>query len=265
MRMIDVNIFNSVKIAKTAIKHKSQKYFCVSTDKAANPVNMMGATKRIMEIYLRNISDEQKISMARFANVAFSDGSLLHGFNQRFIKKQPLTAPTDVKRYFVSQQESGQLCLLSALLGENRDIYFPKLSEQENMAKFSDIAIKYLKSLDYEPVLCHSEEEARRRSVDLIPNRKWPVYFFSSDTTGEKGYEEFFMKNEKVDLSKYAGLGVVKSNVDFNKNDLDDFSSRIHYMKKKLSWDKEELLELFHNLIPDFVHIEKGRYLDDKM
>ena len=123
----------------------------------------------------------------------------------------------------------------------------------------------YLQSLDYEPVLCHSEEEARRRCVDLIPKRKWPVYFFSSDTTGEKGYEEFFMKNEKLDLNTYIGLGIVKSNIDFNEYDLDSFTNKICCMRKNVNWSKEELLELFHNLIPDFMHVEKGKFLDDKM
>ena len=160
MRMIMVNVFNTIKTLRLAEKIGAKKYFCVSTDKAANPVNMMGASKRIMEMFLMRESLTQKISMARFANVAFSDGSLLHGFNQRFAKKQPFAAPNDVRRYFVTPQESGELCLLSGLLGDNRDIFFPKLSEKLHLVSFSDIAIRYLREYGYQPYECQSEDEA---------------------------------------------------------------------------------------------------------
>ena len=125
MRMIDVNIFNTIKVAELGIQYNAKKYFCVSTDKAANPVNMMGGSKKIMEIFLNNMSARLNISMARFANVAFSDGSLLFGFQNRIQKKQPIAAPNDIKRYFLSHQEAGELCLMSCLLGENRDLFFP--------------------------------------------------------------------------------------------------------------------------------------------
>ena len=160
MRMIMVNVFNIIKTLRLANKMGAKKYFCVSTDKAANPVNMMGASKRIMEIFLMRESDTMPISMARFANVAFSDGSLLHGFNQRFFKRQPFSAPNDVRRYFVTPQESGELCLLSGLLGENRDIFFPKLSEKLHLITFSEIAVRYLRERGYEPYECESEDEA---------------------------------------------------------------------------------------------------------
>ena len=177
MRMIDVNIFNTIKTLQLTRESGINNYFCVSTDKAANPVNMMGASKRIMEMFLMRESLSQNISMARFANVAFSDGSLLHGFNQRFTKKQPLSAPRDVRRYFVTPQESGELCLLSCLLGENRNIFFPKLSEKLNLITFSDIARNYLCQLGYDPYECESEDEARARSNELIKLKKWPCYF----------------------------------------------------------------------------------------
>ena len=171
MRMISVNILNTIKTTKLANKMGAKKYFCVSTDKAANPVNMMGASKRIMEMFLMRESLNQNISMARFANVAFSDGSLLHGFNQRFSKKQPFAAPNDVRRYFVTPKESGELCLLSGLMGENRDIFFPKLSEKLHLIKFSDIAINYLKDRGYEPYECESENEARTNADELINSK----------------------------------------------------------------------------------------------
>ena len=184
MRMINVNILNTIKTIDQSINHNSHKYFCVSTDKAANPVNMMGASKRIMEMFLMQKSNSIDISTARFANVAFSDGSLLHGFKQRIQKKQPLSAPFDVKRYFVTEKEAGELCLISGLLGNNREIFFPKLSPELNLISFDQIAIKYLHQLDYEPVICKTEEEARRTVKDLSKKGKWPCYFFKSDTTG---------------------------------------------------------------------------------
>ena len=177
MRMIMVNVFYTVKTLCLAKAMNAKKYFCVSTDKAANPVNMMGASKRIMEMFLMRESLTQDISMARFANVAFSDGSLLHGFNQRFTKKQPFSAPNDVRRYFVTPQESGELCLLSGLLGGNRDIFFPKLSEKLHLITFSEIAVQYLRERGYEPHECRSEDEARDRAEELIANKQWPCYF----------------------------------------------------------------------------------------
>jgi FlaA1/EpsC-like NDP-sugar epimerase len=178
MRMIDVNIFNTLKTLRLAKQSGAHKYFCVSTDKAANPVNMMGGSKRIMEMFLMRESLYQNISMARFANVAFSDGSLLHGFNQRFAKQQPISAPNDVKRYFVTPQESGELCLISCLFGDNRDIFFPKLSEKLHLTTFSSIAQKYLIELGYEPYECESEDEARDRSFELIKKKEMALLLF---------------------------------------------------------------------------------------
>ena len=197
MRMTMVNVVNTVKTVRLAKAMGAKKYFCVSTDKAANPVNMMGASKRIMEMFLMRESLDQKISMARFANVAFSDGSLLHGFNQRLAKKQPISAPHDVRRYFVTAKESGELCLLSGILGDNRDIFFPKLSEQLHLTRFSDIAVRYLSERGYTPYECESEEEARFRRAELISQKLWPCYFFISNTTGEKDFEEFFRSRRK--------------------------------------------------------------------
>lgn len=186
MRMIEVNVFNTVATLAQARERGASKYFCVSTDKAANPVNMMGASKRIMEMFLMRESRTLPVSTARFANVAFSDGSLLHGFNQRLAKRQPIAAPNDVRRYFITPKESGELCLMSCLLGENRDIFFPKLSEALHLTRFSDIAVRYLEARGFEPYECDSEDEARDRAEELIADGKWPVYFFKSDTTGRR-------------------------------------------------------------------------------
>lgn len=265
MRMLMVNIFNTIKTFRLARDHGAKNYFCVSTDKAANPVNMMGASKRIMEMFMMRESKTMSISMARFANVAFSDGSLLHGFNQRFAKRQPFSAPNDVRRYFVTPQESGELCLMSGLLGENRDIFFPKLSEHLDLITFSDIAERYLRQMGYEPFNCASEEEARDRAAELIANKQWPCYFFSSDTTGEKDFEEFFTDKEDLDFNRFHGVGVIKNQSVYDDQKLDDFFSGVEFLRKKGDWNKEEILDLFLDLLPEFAHKETGKYLDGRM
>jgi FlaA1/EpsC-like NDP-sugar epimerase len=265
MRMIQVNIMNSIKVAELAKKNGTQKYFCVSTDKAANPVNMMGASKRIMEMFLTRQSLALPISMARFANVAFSDGSLLHGFNQRISKQQPISAPKDVRRYFVTSQESGELCLMSCLLGENRDIFFPKLSEHLHLITFSEIATKYLNNLGYEPFECSSEEEARIRSKELIGKKKWPCYFFKSDTTGEKDFEEFFTGNEDIDMNRFQSIGVIQNEPHYDEFKLNQFIKGINLLYLKGYWNKDQIIELFYEINPEFDHKETGKYLDQKM
>ena len=265
MRMIEVNIENTDKTVLQSFENGVKKYFCVSTDKAANPVNMMGASKRIMEMFLMRRSLEGNISTARFANVAFSDGSLLHGFNQRIQKHQPLSAPKDVKRYFVTPKESGELCLMSCLLGNNRDIFFPKLSEKLHLITFADIAVKYLEKLGYEPYICETEDEARRLAKTLPKEGKWPCYFFNSDTTGEKDFEEFFTDNEVLDMKRFENLGVIKNEADFDNGLLEMFSAEIKRMKKQKEWTKEEIVKLFFTMIPDFAHKETGKYLDGRM
>ncbi|MDA7717838.1 UDP-N-acetylglucosamine 4,6-dehydratase [Pseudomonadales bacterium] len=265
MRMIMVNVFNTVKTLRMAKEMGAKKYFCVSTDKAANPVNMMGASKRIMEMFLMRESLTQKISMARFANVAFSDGSLLHGFNQRFAKKQPFSAPNDVRRYFVTPQESGELCLLSGLLGGNRDIFFPKLSEKLHLITFSEIAVRYLRERGYEPYECKSEDEARDRAEELIANKQWPCYFFKSDTTGEKDFEEFFTDNEDLDMERFETVGVIKNQPDFDEAKLDDFMDGIDTLRNKGNWTKDDIVKLYFGLLPEFAHKETGKYLDQRM
>lgn len=265
MRMIDVNVFNTDKTIQQSIDAGVKKYFCVSTDKAANPVNMMGASKRIMEMFLMRKSEQIVISTARFANVAFSDGSLLHGFNQRIQKNQPIVAPNDIKRYFVTPQESGELCLMSCIFGENRDIFFPKLSEALHLITFADIAVKYLEQLGFEPHLCENEDEARELVKTLPAQGKWPCLFTSSDTTGEKDFEEFFTDKEILDMGRFANLGIIKNNPLYQQELLEHFEQEVAQMKAAREWNKEDLVKLFFTMIPDFGHKETGKYLDSKM
>ncbi len=265
MRMTMVNIFNTIKTLRLAKEMGAKKYFCVSTDKAANPVNMMGASKRIMEMFLMRESLTQEISMARFANVAFSDGSLLHGFNQRFAKKQPFSAPNDVRRYFVTFQESGELCLLSGLLGENRDIFFPKLSEKLHLITFSEIAVRYLRERGYEPYECISEDEARDSTEELLAKKRWPCYFFKSDTTGEKDFEEFFTNNETLDMKRFKTVGIIKNKPDFDEKKLNDFMNGIEDLRRKGTWKKDDIIELYFGILTEFSHKDTGKYLDQRM
>ena len=265
MRMINVNIFNTDKTIEQSIKKGVKKYFCVSTDKAANPVNMMGASKRIMEMFVNRRSKDIDISMARFANVAFSDGSLLYGFNKRIEKKQPIVAPDDIRRYFVIPEESGELCLMSCIFGENRDVFFPKLNENLNLIKFSDIAVLYLKQKGLEPVICDTEEEARNYFNKNKTDHNWPCLFTKSDTSGEKDFEEFFTENEKLDLNKFDKLGVIKNELNYNNEKLLFFEKEILKLKRSKTWDKEKIKDIFNYVIPDFGHKETGKFLDSKM
>ena len=264
MRMIDVNIFNTDKTISQSIQKGAKKYFCVSTDKAANPVNMMGASKRIMEYFLMRRSLEIPISTARFANVAFSDGSLLYGFNRRIEKRQPIAAPKDIRRYFVTPKESGELCLMSTIFGENRDIFFPKLSDKLHLITFAEIAVKYLEAIGYEPYECESEDEARSLAKILPEQGKWPVYFFDSDTTGEKDFEEFYTGEETIDWDRFASIGVIKNEPLFDGEKLDYFTWKIEKLKKD-GWEKKDLVDLFNFMIPNFNHKETGKYLDQRM
>ena len=265
MRMIDVNILNTNKTLVQSINNGVKKYFCVSTDKATNPVNMMGASKRIMEMFLMQKSHHINISTARFANVAFSDGSLLFGFDKRIEKRQPIVAPKDIKRYFITPQESGELCLMSCIIGENRDIFFPKLNQNLNLISLSDIAKKYLQMKGYEPYLCKDEEEARYLAKKLPDEGKWPCLFTVSDTTGEKTYEEFYTENEILDMEKFNNIGIIENKGEFDQDLLHQFSIRIDALKCKKIWNKQQIIDLFMATIPNFNYRDIGKYLDSKM
>ena len=266
MRMIEVNAVNTLACLRKCKNNGLKKYFSVSTDKAANPVNLMGASKRIMELLLFRESSETTISSARFANVAFSDGSLLHGFNQRFLRKEPISAPIDVRRYFISQQESGELCLLSTIIGENRELLFPKLDENRlPQTSFSDLAVKYLGSKGYDAVMCESEEEARARRAELISHNQWPCYFFESDTTGEKALEEFHTEAEEIDNKKFRSIGVVKTKFEYDPTTLDEFLKEFDRLRMQGSWSKLELVALYKSVLPTMDYLDLGKYLDDRM
>lgn len=265
MRLIETNIFNAVNTHRLASKYGAKKYFCVSTDKAANPVNMMGASKRIMELFLLNAENDLPVSMARFANVAFSDGSLLHGFNQRIARKQPISSPDDVRRYFVIEKEAGELCLLAGLLGRHGEIFFPKLGAELHLTKFSDIARRYLSELNLKTLECESEDDARNQSGDAIRDGVWPCYFFKSDTTGEKDFEEFFTNVEDVNVDRFHNIGVIVSQADIDIACLNQFSEDVSKVKNGTVWSREPLVAAFEKLLDNFDHKETGKFLDGRM
>ncbi len=265
MRLIDVNVFLTKQLLEFARAGGAKKFFCVSTDKAANPVNMMGGSKRIMEMFLLGEQSATNVSTARFANVAFSDGSLPHAWTQRLQKRQPLSAPNDIRRYFVTGQEGAQLCLFSILQGRDREIYFPKLSPRLHLITFSSMAERYLQSLGYEPHPCDSEEEARSRVDELSAQNKWPCYFFQTDTTGEKDFEEFYTDGEQVDWDRYAEIGVVRNEAVASAEQLNAFTERVASLRRNQTWTKQDLLEAFGELLPNFAHKETGKNLDNRM
>ena len=211
-------------------------------------------------------SKDITISTARFANVAFSDGSLLYSFEKRIKKGQPLVAPNDIERYFITPKESGELCLMSCIFGENNDIFFPKLTDNLNLTSFADIAINYITALGYEPYLCNDETEARQLAKTLPLTGKWPYLITKSDTTGEKESEEFYTKDETLDLNRFKSIGIIKNESGINNDDnLNNFSDAIEDLKANKSWTKEAIIQLFHKILPNFSHKETGKYLDHKM
>ena len=265
MRMTMVNIINNVKILQKLRETKIKNYFCVSTDKATDPVNMMGASKRIMELFLSSESKYQNVGMARFANVSFSDGSLLHGFDQRYLLQQPITAPLGIKRYFISQKDAGCLCLLATLFGDNNEIFFPKLDMQKDLVSFKDIATTYVEEKGFKVYQCSSEAEAREKINDLISQKYWPCYFFDSDTTGEKDHEEFWSDGDTLILNKFRSIGIIKqSEINLDK-ELNSFFNKIDLLRTNGSWTRAELIVLYKNLLPNFSHSDKGKFLDERM
>ena len=262
--MINNNVFNTEKLLKLSIPHQPRHFFAVSTDKAANPVNVMGASKKMMEKVLMAYTKDLNIATARFANVAFSNGSLLFGFIERIMKRQPLSAPSDVRRYFVSPKESGELCMLACFLGETGDIFFPKLGEDQMMT-FSEIAESLIQSIGLECDYCESESDAKTKAKNwIIDNPKYPVYFFKSDTSGEKMYEEFFDEKDKLDIDSFKELGIIKLE---QKENLETIDLLIEEFKSLFEKDiqKSEIIDLLNHFIPDFSHIETGKSLDQKM
>lgn len=263
--LLENNVLKARKLLDLLSEFPPRHFFCVSTDKAANPVNIMGASKKIMENMIMVYSSRFKISTARFANVAFSNGSLLAGFIERLMKRQPLSSPNDVKRYFVSPDESGQICMLACILGQNREIFFPKLGE-EQMMTFSSIADKFLHSLGYEVKYCSSEEEARKYAAGMgMESKIYPVYYFASDTTGEKSFEEFYVEGEKINLNRFNALGVIEGTEAHQMQEIDSFFEELNAILQRPQTEKAEIVRVMKRFIPNFEHEEKGKNLDQKM
>lgn len=259
------NVINAQGLLELLSEYKPDSYFCVSTDKAANPVNIMGASKRIMEDLIFSYSHFFAVKTARFANVAFSNGSLPAGFLERMSKLQPISAPSDVRRYFVSPVESGQICMLAAILGRNREIFFPKLEEAQMMT-FDAIAENLLKANGYEIGYCKSDEEAIRKAADLKKGGKtYPVHFSVSDTSGEKAFEEFYTQNELIDKERFTSLGVIIGKEAPRIEKVENLITMLNEAFESPSVTKEEIVKIIRYYIPDFDHIETGKSLDGKM
>jgi len=263
--LIRNNVLNVRKLLDLLVEFPPEEYFCVSTDKAANPVNIMGASKRLMEDLIFSYSDHFKVTTARFANVAFSNGSLLAGFLARMSKLQPLSAPTDIKRYFVSPEESGQICLLACILGNNREIFFPKLKEAQ-MLGFDQICRDLVRENNYKLVECNSEAEAIDKA-ELLKNggNEYPVYFSKSDTSGEKAYEEFYVDGELFDLNKYNALGVITNKEIPNKDKLTTLFEKLDKAFASENVNKDMIVNIIKEYLPNFQHIETKKSLDSKM
>jgi FlaA1/EpsC-like NDP-sugar epimerase len=263
--LLENNVINARKLLDLLVEFPPKHFFCVSTDKAANPANIMGASKKIMEEMVMAYSTKFKITTARFANVAFSNGSLLAGFLDRLMKKQPITAPNDVKRYFVSPEESGQICMLACILGRNTEIFFPKL-EESHMKTFSSICDNFLHSLGYEIKYCSSAEEAKLFAAQMSEDSiVYPVYYFKSDTTGEKDYEEFFVQGEQLNLTSFKSLGVIENVKVQSIEEIDQLFSKLNNVFLKPDFTKNEIVYIIKEFLPNFEHEEKGKNLDQKM
>ena len=262
--MVRNNVIDAKALLDKLLARQPERFFCVSTDKAANPVNVMGASKKLMEEAILAYAHELPITTARFANVAFSNGSLLFGFLERLMRRQPLSAPSDVKRYFVSPDESGQLCLLACICGASGDIFFPKLGE-EQMMTFSEIADQFLEAQGLSPKPYPTEQAAREAAAAWMPGQPYPVHYFTSDTSGEKGFEEFYTEGEELDLDSFVQLGVIKNAPRPSVADVDRAIAKLKAVFAKAEVDKAEVVAAMTDVIPGFAHIETGRGLDQRM
>jgi len=258
------NVIKAKKLLDLLAEIPPRHFFCVSTDKAANPVNVMGASKRVMEDLIMSYKHLFKVTTARFANVAFSNGSLPASFIDRIMKNQPLVAPSDVKRYFVTMEESGQICMLACVLGRSGEIFFPKLAE-EKMKTFSAICDDFVRELGLRRYLCADDEEAKEFAATRLPGGEWPVVYFKSDTTGEKGFEEFVVKGEETDMSRFGSLGVITRTQNRPRRDVDMLISDLVRLFADRSFTKARIVGCLKNYLPNFEHEEKGRNLDQRM
>ena len=263
--LLENNVVKAKRLLDLLETQPPRHFFCVSTDKAANPVNIMGASKRVMEDLIMSYSDKFKVTTARFANVAFSKGSLPAGFMERVMKRQPIAAPEDVRRYFVSPEESGQICMLACILGRSGEVFFPKLGE-EKMMRFSTIADRFLHAMGYAPRLCGSDEEAKQFAASMAEDTKeWPVVYFRSDTTGEKDFEEFYVEGEALDMNRFRSLGVIESSARRSSSDVDEFLAKLEAIFSEDDFTKEDVVKALKEFVPNFEHEEKGKNLDQKM
>jgi len=264
--MIENNVLKARRLFNLLLKFPPEHFFCVSSDKAANPVNIMGASKKLMEELIMAYSTKIPIKTARFANVAFSNGSLPFSFINRLNKNQAWSCPLGIKRFFISPKESGQLCLIASVLGKTGDIFFPKLDKKKHLILFDDIAKDLLNYLDLEINICNSEEEAKKKSDLLTDSSKsFPVYFFESDTSGEKPYEEFFTSKEVLDLMTFENLGVIKNSKKRNIEEIDDILKSLESIFLKNNIMKSDIVNVLKKHLPTFMHLETGKNLDSKM
>ena len=263
--LIENNDIKAKKLMDLLTVYPPKHFFCVSTDKAANPVNIMGASKRIMEDLVMAYNDRFKVTTARFANVAFSNGSLPDGWIHRLQKKQPLAAPSDVKRYFVSPEESGQICMLACILGKPGEVFFPKLGEDQ-MLTFSSICDEFIKTEGFNKKECGSDAEAKKYAAQMgYDSETYPVVYFGSDTTGEKAYEEFYVPGEKIDMQRFQSLGVVEQTARHSMDEVDTFFDKLETIFQEDAFTKAQVVEAIKEFIPNFEHEEKGKNLDQKM
>ncbi len=262
--MIKNNVLDAKQFLDYLKLNKPSHFFCVSTDKAANPVNVMGASKKLMENVIMSYSNNIKITTARFANVAFSNGSLLYGYMERLLQRQPISCPSDVKRFFVSPEESGEICLLTCILGNSGDIYFPKLTENQ-LVNFKSITEDFFKYLNKDIKICKSEKEAKEVASNLSDSSSYPVYFFKTDTSGEKLYEEFYTSDDEINLDKFESIGVIKNSYKPNYLEVESVVNQISELFSRESYNKEDIINVMNNLLPSFSHIETGKSLDQKM
>jgi FlaA1/EpsC-like NDP-sugar epimerase len=264
--MIENNVLRARKLLDLLLEFPPEHFFCVSTDKAANPVNIMGASKKLMEELIMAYSNKLPIKTARFANVAFSNGSLPLGFLERLNKRQPWSCPLGIRRFFVSPQESGELCLIASIMGESGDIFFPKLNEEKDMIPFDQVALDLLKTLGFTPDICQTEDEARQKALLLNESStSYPIFFFKSDTSGEKYYEEFFTEKEVLDNDSFINLGVVKNSKKRSIQEIDTIFNQFHALYESRNITKTAIVEILKQYLPNFDHIETGKGLDSKM
>jgi FlaA1/EpsC-like NDP-sugar epimerase len=262
--MIKNNVLDAKKFLDYLKLNKPSHFFCVSTDKAANPVNVMGGSKKMMENVIMSYSSDLKITTARFANVAFSNGSLLYGYIERLLQRQPISCPSDVKRFFVSPEESGEICLLTCILGNSGDIYFPKLNKNQ-LVNFKSITEDFFKYLNKDIKICKSEKEAKEIALNLSDNSSYPVYFFKTDTSGEKLYEEFYTSEDEVNFNLYESIGVVTNSLKPSFSEMELTIKEIETLFKRESYNKEDIIKIMNKILPNFNHIETGKTLDQKM